>query len=171
MKQLVKHVVAGAMLGSALVSTSVMAEQKVAVVDVQGVFQAMPQAAEIQNAIQAEFKDQLEEVNQLQRDGQFYAERLQRDAATMSDAEKKELEQKILAVRESLAEKGQPLQQNIQRRSNEERNKLLGLIKQAIDAVAAKEGYDVVLNAGAVAFAKEEHDLSEQVLDQVSKVN
>ncbi|WP_338516592.1 OmpH family outer membrane protein [Alteromonas gracilis] len=171
MKQLVKHFVAGAMLGSALVSTSVMAEQKVAVVDVQGVFQAMPQAAEIQNAIQAEFKDQLEEVNQLQRDGQFYAERLQRDAATMSDAEKKELEQKILAVRESLAEKGQPLQQNIQRRSNEERNKLLGLIKQAIDAVAAKEGYDVVLNSGAVAFAKEEHDLSEQVLEQVSKVN
>ena len=80
MKQLVKHIVAGAMLGSALVSTSVMAEQKIAVVDVQGIFQAMPQAAEIQNAIQAEFKDQLEEVNQLQRDGQFYAERLQRDA-------------------------------------------------------------------------------------------
>ena len=76
MKQLVKHIVAGAMLGSALVSTSVMAEQKVAVVDVQGIFQAMPQAAEIQNAIQAEFKDQLEEVNQLQRDGQFYAEQL-----------------------------------------------------------------------------------------------
>ena len=160
MKQLVKHIVAGAMLGSALVSTSVMAEQKVAVVDVQGIFQAMPQAAEIQNAIQAEFKDQLEEVNQLQR-----------DAATMSDAEKKELEQKILSVREELSKKGQPLQQNIQRRSNEERNKLLGLIKQAIDSVAAKQGYDLVLNAGAVAFAKEEHDLSEQVLQQVSKTN
>lgn len=171
MKQLVKHIVAGAMLGSALVSTSVMAEQKLAVVDVQGVFQAMPQAAEIQNAIQMEFKDQLEEVNQLQRDGQFFAERLQRDAATMSEAEKKDLEQKILNVREQLTTKGQPLQQNIQRRSNEERNKLLGLIKQAIDAVAAKEGYDVVLNAGAVAFAKEEHDLSEQVLQQVSKAN
>jgi outer membrane protein len=168
---LVKHIVAGAMLGSALVSTSVMAEQKLAVVDVQGVFQAMPQAAEIQNAIQMEFKDQLEEVNQLQRDGQFFAERLQRDAATMSEAEKKDLEQKILNVREQLTTKGQPLQQNIQRRSNEERNKLLGLIKQAIDAVAAKEGYDVVLNAGAVAFAKEEHDLSEQVLQQVSKAN
>lgn len=171
MKQLVKHIVAGAMLGSALVSTSVMAEQKLAVVDVQGVFQAMPQAAEIQNAIQMEFKDQLEEVNQLQRDGQFFAERLQRDAATMSEAEKKDLEQKILNVREQLTTKGQPLQQNIQRRSNEERNKLLGLIKQAIDSVAAKEGYDVVLNAGAVAFAKEEHDLSEQVLQQVSKAN
>ena len=171
MKQLVKHIVAGAMLGSALMSTSVMAEQKVAVVDVQGIFQAMPQAAEIQNAIQMEFKDQIEEVNQLQRDGQFYAERLQRDAATMSEQEKKDLEQKILAVREELTKKGQPLQQNIQRRSNEERNKLLGLIKQAIDSVAAKEGYDLVLNAGAVAFAKDEYDLSEQVLKQVSQTN
>lgn len=171
MKQLVKHIVAGAMLGSALMSTSVMAEQKIAVVDVQGIFQAMPQAAEIQNAIQMEFKDQIEEVNQLQRDGQFYAERLQRDAATMSEQEKKDLEQKILAVREDLAKKGQPLQQNIQRRSNEERNKLLGLIKQAIDSVAAKQGYDLVLNAGAVAFAKEEYDLSEQVLKQVSQTN
>lgn len=171
MKQLAKHIVATAMLGSALVSTSVMAEQKIGVVDVQGVFQAMPQAAEISNNIQMEFKDQIEEVNQLQRDGQFFAERLQRDAATMSEQEKKELQQKILDVREQLAEKGQPLQQNIQRRSNEERNKLLGLIKQAIDAVAAKEGYDLVLNAGAVSFAKEEHDLSEKVLQQVDKTN
>ena len=134
MKQLVKHIVAGAMLGSALVSTSVMAEQKIAVVDVQGIFQAMPQAAEIQNAIQVEFKDRIEEVNQLQRDGQFFAERLQRDAATMSAQEKKELEQKMLAVREELAEKAQPLKQNIQRRSNEEQNKLFSLIKQAIDS-------------------------------------
>jgi len=171
LKQFAKHIVATAMLGSALVSTSVMAEQKIGVVDVQGVFQAMPQAAEIQNSIQMEFKDQIEEVNQLQRDGQFFAERLQRDAATMSEQEKKELQQKILDVRDQLAEKGQPLQQNIQRRSNEERNKLLGLIKQAIDAVAAKEGYDLVLNAGAVSFAKEEHDLSEKVLQQVDKTN
>ena len=168
MKQLVKHIVAGAMLGSALVSTSVMAEQKIAVVDVQGIFQAMPQAAEIQNAIQVEFKDRIEEVNQLQRDGQFFAERLQRDAATMSAQEKKELEQKMLAVRE---EKAQPLKQNIQRRSNEEQNKLFSLIKQAIDSVAAKQGYDIVLNATATPFVKEQYDMSEQVLEQVSKVN
>ena len=117
-----------------------------------------------------EFKDQLEEVNQLQRDGQFYAERLQRDAATMSDAEKKELEQKILSVREELAKKGQPLQQNIQRQQR--RAQQASWTNQAsYDSVAAKQGYDLVLNAGAVAFAKEEHDLSEQVLQQVSKTN
>lgn len=171
MKQLAKHIVATAMLGSALVSASAMAEQKIGVVDVQSVFQAMPQAAEISNNIQMEFKDQIDEVNQLQKDGQFYAERLQRDAATMSDQEKKDLQQKIQGVREQLAEKGQPLQQNIQRRSNEERNKLLGLIKQAIDNVAKKEGYDLVLSGNAVSYSKEQFDISEQVLSQVQKAN
>lgn len=171
MKNLAKQLFATAMLGSALISTSAMAAQKIGVVDVQGVFQSMPQAAEISNSIQEEFKTQIEEVNQLQRDGQFYAERLQRDAATMSEQEKQDLQQKIMNVREQLSEKGQPLQQNIQRRSNEERNKLLGLIKQAIDAVAAREGYDMVLNANAVSFSKESYDLSEEVLEQVNKTN
>lgn len=171
MKQLAKQFVATAMLGSALFSTAAMAEQKIAVVDVQGVFQSMPKAAEISASIEAEFKEQIEEVNLLQREGQVYAERLQRDAATMSAAEKEDLQKKIQGVRQQLAEKGQPLQQEIQRRSTEERNKLLGLIKQAIDAVAAKDGYDMVLNANSVAFAKEEHDLSERVLEQVNKIN
>ncbi|WP_018983481.1 OmpH family outer membrane protein [Salinimonas chungwhensis] len=171
MKQLAKHFVATAILGSALVSGSAMAEQKIGVVDVQSVFQAMPQAAEIANNIQMEFKDQIDEVNQLQQDGQFYAERLQRDAATMSDQEKKELQQKIQSVRQQLAEKGQPLQQNIQRRQNEERNKLLGLIKQAIDGVADKGNFDLVLTSNAVSFTKEQYDISEQVLNQVKKTN
>merc|ERR1712000_325339 len=68
----------------------------------------------------------------LQRDGQLYAEKLQRDAATMSATEKKELEEKILTVREQLSQKVQPPQQNIQRRQNEERNKILALIKRSI---------------------------------------
>ena len=171
MKQLVKQVIATAMLGSALVSTSAMAEQKIGVVDVQGVFQSMPQAAEIQNSIQVEFKDRIEEINKLQQDGQFYAERLQRDAATMSEQEKKDLQQKILKVREELSKKAQPLQQEVQQRRNEEQNKLLGLIKQAIDKVAADEGYDLVLTSNAVSFSKEQFDMSEQVLEQVNKAN
>ncbi|NMH59705.1 OmpH family outer membrane protein [Alteromonas ponticola] len=171
MKQLAKHIVATAMFGSALVSTSAMAEQKIGLVDVQGVFQAMPQAAEIANSIRIEFKDQIDEVNQLQKDGQFFAERLQRDAATMSEQEKKELQDKIMGVRETLAEKAQPLEQNIQRRQNEERNKLLTVIRKAIDTVATKGDYDLVLTSGAVAYSKKEHDLSEKVMEEVKKAN
>lgn len=169
MKYVSKTLIASALLSSSLLATPAMAEQKIAVVDIQGIFQAMPQAAEISANIQAEFKTQIEEVNQLQKDGQFYAERLQRDQATMSEQEKTEIQDKILDVRRQLSEKAQPLQQDIQRRSQEEQNKLLALISQAIDSVANKQGFDVVLNAGAAAFAKEEFDISKDVLDQVNK--
>jgi outer membrane protein len=53
----------------------------------------------------------------------------------------------------------------------EEQNKLLGLIKQGIDAVAAKDKYDVILNANAVAFINPDNDISKMVLEQVKKIN
>lgn len=169
MKTLNKTLVATALLGSALVSGAASAEQKIAVVNVQGILQAMPKAATVQQDIAAEFKDQTEAVERLQGELEYQVQKLQREAATMSEAQKKELEEKILKTRDEYAAKAQPLKQAIERRFAEERNKMLGLIRQAMDAVAAKGNYDLVLNAGAVAFAKPEHDLSEQVLEQVNK--
>jgi outer membrane protein len=164
------NLVTGALLGTAIFSSALMAEQKIGAINVQGIFQSMPQAATIQQGIATEFKDKTEEVSRLEKDIKYYLEKNQRDAATMSTKEKTELEQKIITMRDEYTAKAQPLQQEIQTRLKEEQNKLLGLIKQSIDVVAAKEKYDVILNANAVAFIKEEHDISKLVLDQVSKV-
>lgn len=146
------------------------ADQKIAVVDVQGIFQALPQAAAIQQNIAAEFKDKMEEIKRLEKDLQYYLEKQKRDTATMSETEIKELEDKLISLRDEYAQKAQPLRQEMQARATEERNKILGLIKQSIDAVAANEKYDIILNSGAVAFIDDSHDLSKKVIDQVSKI-
>ena len=171
MKKFTKSLIAGALLTTAMASSAVFAEQKIGAVNVQGVFQAMPQAASIQESIAAEFKDKTEEVSRLEKDIKYYLEKNQRDAATMSAKEKTELETKIIGLREQYTGIAQPLQQQIQKRLQEEQNKLLGLIKQGIDAVAAKEKYDVILNANSVAFIKPEHDISKLVLKQIAKIN
>lgn len=171
MKQVAKSLVTTAILGTALFTNAAMAAQKIGVIDVQSVFRALPQAATISETINAEFKDRIEEVSRLQKDGEYYVEKLQRDSATMSEQEKKDLQKQIIDVREKLTAKAQPLQQEIQRRRNEEQNKILALIKQAVDAVAAKDNYDVILNAGAVSFTKDEYNLSKAVLERVNKIN
>lgn len=171
MKKFTKSLIAGALLSTAMASSAVLAEQKVGVVNVQGIFQSMPQAASIQATIAAEFKDKTEEVSRLEKDIKYYMEKNQRDAATMSAKEKTELEGKIIALRDEYTGKAQPLQQEIQKRLQEEQNKLLGLIKQGIDAVAAKEKYDVILNSNAAAFITPENDISKLVLEQVGKIN
>ena len=88
MKDFTKNLIAGALLTTAMASTSVFAEQKIGAVNVQGVFQAMPQAADIQETIAAQFKDKTEEVSRLEKDIKYYLEKNQRDAATMSEKEK-----------------------------------------------------------------------------------
>jgi len=171
LKKFTKSLIAGALLTTAMTSSSVFAEQKIGVVNVQGIFQSMPQAATIQDSIATQFKDKTEEVSRLEKDIKYYLEKNQRDAATMSAKEKTELEEKIISLREEYTAKAQPLQQEIQNRLKEEQNKLLGLIKQGIDSVAAKGKYDVILNANSVAFINPDLDVSKMVLEQVSKSN
>ena len=156
-------------LTASMVSANVQAQQKIGVVSVQGIFQSLPQAATIQQQINEEFKDEFEVVNRLEKDLQYYQEKHKRDTATMSQDEIKELEDKIISIREEYAAKAQPLQQNLQRRSAEERNNLLGLIQQGINKVAEAESYDVVLRAEGVAFVSEAHNISAKVLEELTK--
>ncbi len=169
MKTFTKTLLAGAFLSASLMSAPAMAEQKIAVVDVQAVIQSLPQLADIQQRIQEEFKDQIQAVNSKQEEFNFLVQKLQRESATMSEDEQKALQEQIIALRDELQQAGQPLQQSIERRQGEERNKLLALIKQAIDGIAASEDYDMVLNATAVPYTKTKHDISQQVQEQVSK--
>ena len=156
-------------LAASLTSASAYAQQKIGVANVQAIFQSIPQAATIQQTIAEEFKDDLEVVNRLEKDLQYYLEKQKRDTATMSQQEIAELESKLLSLREEYAAKAQPLQQNIQRRQNEERNRILGMIQQGIDKVAQAEDYDVILNAGAVTYIDEQFNVSRQVIDAISK--
>ena len=170
MKQLAKNLISAAVLSTAMLSGAAMAEQKIGVVNVEGVFQNMPQAAAIQQTIAAEFKDRQEEVERLKKDIEYQLNKRQREAATMSEQQIKELEDTIIKMRDEFTAKAQPLQKDIQQRLNDERNKLLGLIQQSIQSVAAAGNYDLVLSGPSVAFTKAEFDLSEKVLEQVSKI-
>ncbi|MDN4500939.1 OmpH family outer membrane protein [Alteromonadaceae bacterium BrNp21-10] len=171
MKTLIKTLAVTAALSTSVLSSATFAAEKIGVVNVQGIFQSLPQTAAVEGVIREEFKDALQDVARLEKDIKYYIEKQQRDAATMSEAEKKDLESKMMALRDEYTGKAKPLQDSIQNRQNEERNKILGLIKQTIDAVAAKEDYDMILNANAITYLKDESaDISAKVADQVSKI-
>lgn len=170
MKLLSQSFIKVALVATALISTSALA-QKIAVVDVQGVLQALPQTQAVVQSINEEFQPKLAELDKLRSDGQFEAEKLRRDGPTMSDAQKTESQEKIMAIQTELQQRANPLQQQIQARQQQEQTKLLGLVKQAIDAIAAAEGYDMVLQAGSAVYAKPEFDISQKVIDRVSKAN
>lgn len=163
---------AAILLGSMLMIGNVAAKDvKVGIVDFQGVLQQMPEMATLQATVEAEFKNQVEELTKLRADAKYNYDKLQREGATMSDAQKEELRTTILKQQQTLEEKGKPLQAAMQRRGQEEQNKLLGRIYKALEKVAKDGSYDLVLHRSTVAYAvnSDKKDISTKVLEEAKK--
>ena len=144
-------------------------EMKIAVVDYSAVMQQIPQAAKAEATINGLIGGKMEEAKKLDSDFKFNVEKLKRDGATMSADQKKELEADTMKIRDQLEGLVRQIDETRAKASNEERNKIIGLMNSAVEAIAAKEQYDIVLQKGATAFVKADYDITSAVVAQVSK--
>jgi len=132
---------------SLLLASSAMAfEQKIAVVNVQEAISQIPQAAALMQTLETEFKDEKAVIEKLQKDLSFEDENLKRNGSLMSEKEKTDLQTKMAGLYQQYQTKVKEFQQKVGQRRNEETNKLLALVTQAVDNIAAKEKYDLVLS-------------------------
>ena len=155
--------------GLLMAGTVAAKEMKIGYVDVQAVAAKIPQSAALQETIKKEFGQRVQDVQKLEKDINFNIEKLRRDGPTMSEAQQEELKKALTTQRQQYEEQGRSLQEDLRVRQAEERNKLMGLVKTAIDAIAKKDNYDLILNAQAGVFVKPEYDISNAVVAQVSK--
>ena len=88
----------------------------------------------------------------------------------MSAKEKEELDKKLATLFQDYQVKGKALQEKAGQRQNEETNKIVALVRQAVDNIAAKNKYDVVLSQQAVVFSKPDLSITDKVVEQVSKL-
>ncbi|GLY60035.1 MULTISPECIES: molecular chaperone Skp [Pectobacterium] len=155
-------------LGLALAaSASVQAADKIAVVNVSSIFQQLPQRETVGKQLENEFKGRASELQSMENDLQGKMQKLQRDGSTMKASERSKMEKDVMAQREQFSTKAQAFEQDNRRRQTEERNKILSRIQDAVKAVATKEGYDVVIDANAVAYVANAKDITADVLKQV----
>ncbi|AOW75962.1 hypothetical protein A3Q34_03285 [Colwellia sp. PAMC 20917] len=172
MKKFIKTVTCSAVASTLLLASSVMAaDQKIAVVNFQEVMSKIPQATAVMQVLEAEFKDDKAVLAQLEKDIKYYQEKKQRDGSLMSAKDIEELDTQIATLYQDYQAKGKAFQQATGLRKNEETNKIIALVRQAIDNIAAKEKYDLVLEQQAVIFAKPDAMITNKVVEQVSKLN
>ena len=60
------------------------------------------------------------------------------------------------------------MQEDQQKRVNEEQRKIAILVQKAIDAIAKERGIDLVLRGENIAFVKQDMDISADVITRVS---
>ncbi|WP_244623139.1 OmpH family outer membrane protein [Shewanella salipaludis] len=153
-----------------LLAAPVVAQaEKIAVVDINAVVQQLPQREQIGKSIQAEFADRVAEVKKMEEELRSMLEKQQRDGALMSDAQKTELVRKMESAKAEYQLKGKALDEDFRRRNGEEKNKLLTQVQNAVNTIAQKEQYDMVLQSGAVVFVKPDADISNKVIEALSK--
>ncbi|XBS68976.1 molecular chaperone Skp [Acerihabitans sp. KWT182] len=155
-------------LGLALAaSASVQAADKIAVVNIASIFQQLPQRATVAAQLENEFKGRAADLQAQEKDLQTKMQRLQRDGSTMKASDRNRMEKDLMAQREDFSAKAQAFEQDNRRRQAEERNKILSRIQDAVKAVASKQGYDIVIDTNAVAYAGASQDITADVLKQV----
>ncbi|MGK2889654.1 MAG: molecular chaperone Skp [Candidatus Malihini olakiniferum] len=155
-------------LGLALAaSASVPAADKVAVVNVASIFRQLPQRETVAKQLENEFKGRASELQKTEDDLQTKMKKLRRDGSTMKASDRSKAENNLMGQREQFSNKAQAFEQDNRRRQTEERNKILSHIQDAIKNVASKDGYDIVIDANAVAYVGNAKDITADVLKQV----
>ncbi len=171
MNKFIKNIVMTTAASGMLLASSVMAaDQKIAVVNFQEIMGKIPQTAAVMQALEAEFKDEKAVLSQLEKDIKYFQEKKQRDGSLMNKKEKEDLDKQIGTLYQDYQVKGKAFQQKTSVRQNEETNKIIALVRQAVDNIAAKGKYDLVIEQKAVVFSKPDTSITDQVVEQVSKL-
>ncbi|MGX5914341.1 OmpH family outer membrane protein [Aliidiomarina sp. Khilg15.8] len=171
MKKLLKSLfLATALTGLTLgmSATASAQENKIAVVDVGAIFQQLPQREEISQGLQREFRDRIERMQEAEQELNQLRERIQRDESIMSEDERNQAMAEFQQRAGEAQQRGEELNEEMRRRQNEERDRILRRIQSVIADIASEEGYDLVLEANAIAYAADSYDISEQVIEAMS---
>lgn len=140
---------------------------KIGVVDLQKIMQTSAQMKSIQQKLELEFKPRRDKLVAMEDGLKKDMETFKRDAAVLSQSQKKDLEKKIVATQQSFEREGQQYQQELSTAHNEAMEELYGKIRKAISKVAANDKFDLVLQKDAAPFSDAKLDITDLVMKQI----
>ena len=144
------------------------AEQKIAFVNQAKLLQKAPQAESARNKLQKEFAERDSALVSLQKNIQKNTEKLQKDAAILSEAELNKLKRKITLLRRDLERDKAAFKEDLSLRQNEELVKLQKSVLKSIQAIAQAEKYDLIISDGVI-YASKQIDITDKILSQLKK--
>ena len=147
----------------ALMSGPASAEIKMGVVNFQKLLEDAPQTKTAMQALENEFAPRRRELLTMQNDLKARDEKLQKEGAVMSEADRAKAEKALRDQQREFSRKAGEFQDDASTRRNEEIGKVQRYLVTEIQAYGNAQGYDLVLGDG-VFFAKGPLDITANVL-------
>ena len=139
------------------------ADIKMGVVNIARVMEESPQYAKAKSALDAEFGPREQDLLTLQKEIRRQEERLVRDAAMMSDAERSKLERDVVGQKRDFTRAQESFRDDL----TFKRNELLETLQREVLSRVQKYGSDAkfdILFAEGVIYANPAFDVTEDVL-------
>jgi outer membrane protein len=141
-----------ALVAASFISPAWSADMKVGVVNYGRLMQDSPQAKTALDAIRAEFAPREKELQSTQTTLKSKEERMQKDAATMSESQRSSSEKELRDGYRDLARRQQEVQDDFNARRNEEMSRLQRTLVEEVQVYAKAQNFDLVLADGVIYF-------------------
>lgn len=158
-------------LTAAMVSISAVQAQdtqKIGVVYPSKIMQESPQRDQIIKKLEAEFKDRYVALQGIEKEIKELENKIKQDGELLSNNELTNLQRQIEVKISEYKLKRKAFEEDQRRRQGEEQQSALEVVRAVIDDVAKKEGYDLILNGEQTVFSKNELDISDKVIQEIS---
>lgn len=168
MKISTKLSMAALVASSLLLPLQASAEMKIGVLDMRTV---MTQSAPAKNAMEKlkkEFKTREDQLVSTDKSLKEKADKLQRNAAVMSEAEKTKLEREVVAGQRDLQRLQNDFREDAGVRQQEETKKLFEKINKVVDDIAKKEKYDLIIHKDVAPYTTQQLDITDKVMKAIS---
>ena len=156
------------LLVAGLAATAAAAEVRVGFVNMARLLQDSPQATDASAKIEQDFSPRERELLSTQKDVRQLEDRLLRDGPGMTDVTRGSLELDLRNRKRELKRQQDEFREDLNLRKNQELASIQRLVIEAIQSLAKKESYDLVLTEGVV-FASSRVDITDKVLDRLKQ--
>ena len=160
-----RHLITGALvLAAALAGQPAQAaDLKIGYINFGRLLEESPQAKAAQQTLENEFLPRQREVAAQQKSLEEKRDKLRREAAVMSEADRVRSEREVRDLELSVSRRFNELQEDLNLRRNEEVGRMQRALLAEVQSYARANGYQLVVSDG-VLFAAESVDITPQVI-------
>ncbi len=153
---------------SLLCGATFAATQKIGVVDINKVMAGSKEAVTIKKNLEGKYRPREQALMKMQKSIQEDMQKFQRDTTVMTDAQKKNLQEKIIKARKEFETKGRAFQQEVNTAQGQAMQKLFSKVKGVVDNVAKTQHYDIIIQKDAVQYIASKDDITQKVIDKLN---
>jgi outer membrane protein len=137
---------------------------KIGVINVADILKASPEMSAMNEKLRTQFEPRQQKIMALQQSLNDDQAKLKRDGTIMSETERATLQEKMAVGQRDLRRQQEDFMQDARAEEKRVMDVMLDKINHAVQEIADKEHYDVILQRSMVAFSSDRADLTQQVI-------